>query len=80
MAPAMNHYERMSQPLGTPAVHSSPREDLYLSLLRIDEDTGKVAIRAYREPMVSWLWIGGALVVLGGLVAAWPRRQKEVTA
>jgi cytochrome c-type biogenesis protein CcmF len=78
LAPGMNHYERMSEPVGTPAVRSSLVEDLYLSLLRIDEDSGKAAVRAYREPGVSWLWLGSGLVVLGALIAAWPRRR-EVT-
>ena len=24
------------------------------------------------NPLVSWLWVGGAIAVLGGLVAIWP--------
>ncbi len=76
LAPGMNHYERMSEPVGTPAVRSSLREDLYLSLLRIDEASGKAAVRVYREPGVAWLWLGGALIVLGALLAAWPRRRE----
>ncbi|MBN1334870.1 MAG: heme lyase CcmF/NrfE family subunit [Deltaproteobacteria bacterium] len=80
LAPAMHHYARASQPIGTPAVRSTLGEDLYLSLLRIDPESKAAALRVYREPGVAWLWIGGALVALGGFVAAWPRRRRrEVT-
>ena len=31
--PRMNYYERSTDPIGTPAVRESPKEDLYLSLM-----------------------------------------------
>jgi cytochrome c-type biogenesis protein CcmF len=27
------------------------------------------------NPMVSWIWIGGLIVVLGGILAAWPTKR-----
>ena len=27
------------------------------------------------NPMVSWIWIGGLIVLLGGLMAAWPAKR-----
>jgi cytochrome c-type biogenesis protein CcmF len=27
------------------------------------------------NPMVSWIWIGGLIVLLGGIIAAWPSRR-----
>jgi cytochrome c-type biogenesis protein CcmF len=69
LAPRMNLYFATGDALGTPAVLSSPRDDLYLSLLRMDPEKGEVAVRVQVAPMVAWLWIGIAIAVLGGLVA-----------
>ena len=33
LAPRMNYYERSTDPVGTPAVRESPKEDLYVSLM-----------------------------------------------
>ncbi len=72
LEPALNHYRTMSQALGTPAVLTRPSEDLYLTVVRIAAD--RVTIRAFLEPLVVWLWVGGLLAVLGALWAAWPTR------
>ncbi len=75
--PSRNKYPRMSQPLGTPAVISRPLEDLYLSVVRVS--SAKLDLRVFRKPMISWLWFGGLLLVLGGFVAALPRYRRPRT-
>ncbi|MGC4122682.1 MAG: cytochrome c-type biogenesis CcmF C-terminal domain-containing protein [Myxococcales bacterium] len=75
LAPSMNVYFARGDALGTPAVLSSPRDDLYLSLLRLDPEKGEVALRVQVAPMVAWLWIGVAISVLGALVALTPGRR-----
>ena len=75
LMPALNKYPRMSQSIGTPAVINRPSEDLYISAVRVASD--QVSIRAYVQPLVSWVWLGGILVVLGGLVAAVPRLRRR---
>jgi len=34
--------------------------------------------RAIVSPLVSWIWIGGAIVLLGALIAAWPSPEARV--
>jgi len=34
--------------------------------------------RVIVSPLVSWIWLGGALVVLGALVAAWPSPEARL--
>ncbi len=81
VAPMLVQYPRMSQTMGTPAVISRISEDLYLSAVRVSSD--RASIRAYVEPLVVWVWIGGLLITLGGLIAAAPRparARKKVNA
>lgn len=74
LEPSMNYYATMSQPIGTPAVMNLPSEDLYLSVVRM-VPKGAVTLRAYRQPLVVWLWVGGLLMVLGAALAAWPKKD-----
>ena len=80
LSPAMNHYKRMGQPIGTPAVRSGLRDDLYLSLIQVDQASKTVSLDVIVEPLVWWIWFGGGVMVLGTLVAAWPERRRALGA
>jgi cytochrome c-type biogenesis protein CcmF len=32
--------------------------------------------RFFLNPGVTWLWIGGAVITVGGVLAAWPGRRR----
>ena len=38
---------------------------------------GSWAVRVYTRPFVRWIWLGAALMALGGLVAATDRRFRR---
>jgi cytochrome c-type biogenesis protein CcmF len=78
LSPAMVQYPTQREPIGTPAVHSSLREDLYLSAMNIDSQRGTVGLLALINPMVTWLWIATGITALGGLAALLPRRRPRV--
>ena len=39
---------------------------------RYRNDPPPAAFRAISSPLVAWIWIGGAIAVLGALIAVWP--------
>jgi cytochrome c-type biogenesis protein CcmF len=41
-------------------------------------DPPPAAFRAIVSPLVAWIWIGGAIAVLGALVAAWPSPEARL--
>ena len=56
----------------------SPREDLYITLASWTEDTSAVTINVKINPMVSWIWVGGSVLVIGTVIAMWPdKRERE---
>ena len=75
-SPRLNFYPTQQQPIGTPAVHYSLREDLYLSLVAVDAETERATVRAMVNPAVSWLWLGGVIIGIGAVIAIWPRRRE----
>jgi len=75
MEPSLKYYPNSQQPIGTPDVRSTLKEDLYLTLMAFDREEGSHAtIRAIVNPAVPWLWIGGMIVALGGILAVMPQR------
>jgi cytochrome c-type biogenesis protein CcmF len=78
MQPRMNQYPAQREPIGTPAVRTSLREDLYLSILNIDAEHGSLGLLALVNPMVVWIWVATGVTALGGLLALLPRRRARV--
>lgn len=77
MAPYREIFLNGTGELTPPGVLSSVGEDLYL--LFLGEQSGFGTIKAYINPLIQFLWIGGIILVIGTLVAMWPspleRRQ-----
>jgi cytochrome c-type biogenesis protein CcmF len=47
------------------------REDLYVILGGWTED-GKATFKVFVNPLVTWIWYGAAIMVVGALIAFWP--------
>ena len=62
-------YSKSQQPMTEVALHSTPAEDLYMILGGVNED-GSASIQAYINPLVSFVWVGGLIMVFGTLIAA----------
>jgi cytochrome c-type biogenesis protein CcmF len=51
--------------------------DVYLTLVDASAADGRATIRVVIEPLVSWLWIGGAVIALGTILALFPGRARR---
>ena len=76
LAPGLRYVQAQDMTVALPAIVSSPAGDLYVTLLSADT-AGKAELRLAVNPMVGWIWAGGALMVAGGVCAAWPRRRRS---
>jgi cytochrome c-type biogenesis protein CcmF len=78
---ALRDYPNSPTSIATPAVRTSLGEDLYVTLLASDVASQAVTLHLFVNPLVVWIWIGGAIVGLGAVFAIWPeRRTRRVTA
>ncbi|AEI66704.1 heme lyase CcmF/NrfE family subunit [Corallococcus macrosporus] len=78
LKPRLNYYERSTDPIGTPGVRETPAEDLYMSLMAFSEQAGTASFNVWVFPLVGWIWWSIPLLVLGTLIALWPRRKAAV--
>jgi cytochrome c-type biogenesis protein CcmF len=78
LSPALKFFPTQQSPVGRAVFRTSLSEDLYLILsgfseLQQNQATLKVLIR----PLLAWIWIGGAVMALGTLVAVWPVKRPK---
>jgi len=77
LEPRRNIYDKNpEQPTTEVAVRMGLREDLYLVLAGWEANGEVTSIKAYVNPLMSWLWIGGLVLILGTLVGIWPRPRR----
>lgn len=80
--PALNFYGKRAsfsqEPIGSPAVYSTPLRDLYLVLAAFQDDGAAVTVRVLLRPLVMWIWIGGGIMLAGAVVALLPGRQRTL--
>jgi cytochrome c-type biogenesis protein CcmF len=75
LIPEKYFHRTYEQPVTEVAIRTTLVEDLYVILVGWDED-GTTAFKVLVNPLVSWIWIGGIVLALGGLIAFWPEQQK----
>ncbi len=76
MRPQKRMYQASQQVMTEAALNPGFTRDLYISLgEKLDQDTWSV--RIYIKSFVRWLWLGGLLMMAGGLLAAWDKRYRR---
>jgi cytochrome c-type biogenesis protein CcmF len=74
MTPEKRVYLASGQPQTMVAIHSVPGWDLYVVYEGANPDTDQPIIKAFLNPLVSWIWAGVLLMIFGTLVALTPKR------
>ena len=73
--PEKRHFSTNEQNGTMVAIYSTLKEDLYVVYAGDSPETQLPVLHAYLNPLVKWIWLGGAVVVLGTLVAMLPNRR-----
>jgi len=79
-APALNQFPSGSQAIGTPSVKTGPLSDVYLTLVVPPDGAGVAVIGVNVQPLIAWLWTGGAIMGFGTFLAAWPGGRRRAGA
>jgi len=57
-------------------IRESWRQDVYVVLAGVREDSA-AEIRVSFNPVVRWVWLGGGLMAIGGLIVMWPQAERK---
>ncbi len=79
VTPGMHFYNTVAgrdQPTNEIAIRMGLAEDLYVVLAGWENAGQTASFKVYVNPLMSWMWIGGVVMILGTLAALWPH-QKE---
>jgi cytochrome c-type biogenesis protein CcmF len=78
IVPAITTYLNIGLDVPTPGVRTGLTNDVYLTLEQGSQpgDTS-VSLQAFVRPMILWLWIGGLVMGVGTLLAAFPGNKRR---
>ena len=77
-APALQLYKARGDNVATPSVRTGLTQDIYLTLLKPSSAADDhVTFGVRLMPMTLWLWVGGLLVAVGTVLAAFPGRRRR---
>jgi cytochrome c-type biogenesis protein CcmF len=57
-------------------IRQRPNEDLYLNFAGMSDDNKRAIIQAYVFPLVSWIWVGGLVLIGGTFICLVPNKVK----
>jgi cytochrome c-type biogenesis protein CcmF len=75
LLPRKDWYIKNEQLASEVAIRSTLGSDLYLILASYDDATESVGLKLYWNPLVSWYWIGGIVMALGGILVMLPLQR-----
>lgn len=75
--PEKRFYNVRESAMTEAAIHSNLLRDLYVSLGDLRDASAEAwSVRLYYKPFILWLWLGGMVMAMGGLIAATDRRYR----
>jgi cytochrome c-type biogenesis protein CcmF len=76
-APAISTYPNSTEGIGTPSVHTGVVDDVYLTLVSSPNAQREITLGVRINTLIVWLWIGGAFMALGTVLALAPRLRRR---
>ncbi len=76
LRPENRIYPVQGTPTTEAAIRSTLLADLYVALGNPEENGSGYVTRIYHKPLVIWLWIGSAMLVLGSIISLTDRRLR----
>ena len=76
LEPEKRFYKASRQGTSEVGIRQRPNEDLYLNFGGMSDDNQRAVIQAYVFPLVSWIWVGVLVHIVGTLICLVPSKVK----
>ncbi len=70
--PYREYFVAQQQPMTIPDVDRYMMSELYVIVAGWEPGGTSATFKVFVNPLVNWLWLGGVIMVIGTIVAAWP--------
>lgn len=78
LRPRLNAFGESQQRVVTPAVLYTPWHDIYLSVIgEFQAGQDFTTLRVVQSPMITWIWVGGFIMLAGTVYCLTPARRRE---
>ncbi|HEY6072551.1 MAG TPA: cytochrome c-type biogenesis CcmF C-terminal domain-containing protein, partial [Anaerolineales bacterium] len=77
LEPRRDYFTVQQQPVTVPGVYSTPAQDVYVLLVGWEENGNAATFKVFVNPLINWVWVGGLVMMLGTLIAAWSARDGQ---
>lgn len=78
--PRRDYFTVQQQPVTVPGVYSTAGKDVYVLLVGWDDTGQSATFKIYINSLINWVWIGGLMMIVGTIIAAWNNPyQRETT-
>ncbi len=79
LSPHKDYYYEAQQPMTLPAISTNwSGDNFYVTLVDWQPTSSQSAtFKVFFNPLVSWLWVGALVFILGTAIAAWPEQEAE---
>jgi cytochrome c-type biogenesis protein CcmF len=64
------------QPITEVGIKYTARQDVYVVLAGV-RDKDNAELRVVFNPLVIWVWLGGFIMMIGGLIVMWPQAERR---
>ena len=71
------YHKNPDAPTSEVGLRMTPIEDVYVLLNGWEDSGGNATFTIYINPLTMWMWIGGVILVIGTLIAAWPHPTRR---
>jgi cytochrome c-type biogenesis protein CcmF len=78
LTPEQRVYPETGQDISDTAIRTTGFQDLYLAL-GDNRGNGRWTVRAYVSPLAPFIWLGGLVMALGGMLSLWGRLRVRAT-
>ena len=69
--------KNQDQPMSHVGLRPGPIEDVYTVLAGFEAGGTTASFKVFINPLMSWMWVGGGVIILGFCLAIWPRRAVQ---
>jgi cytochrome c-type biogenesis protein CcmF len=77
LSPEKRFYAASEQTTSEVRMHHTPLEDVYVVFANLKEETEAAVIQVWINPLVSWVWLGGFVLVGGTFITLLPNRRER---